>query len=708
MPMKALTASSVALLLLAAGPIQAQTILYWGGGSTDNPASSVDTSSTAVNGGSWNNSLLNWNTSTSATSGWQSWASGASAVIKSNKASGSASSTISLTDNITVGGISVEYSAASVGYANQGYTIDGSGGARTITLNQGAVVKNNSTTTSSSLTFGSNAILAGTNGLTAVGNIIVNSASTVSGAADISAGSGIKTFAIGSTGSLLNLTSIKVGEGVRFEVTNSSSGTGSNSLNDSAVLTLERSSFNFKAGAAETLGQIVLAGAGSVNVAQGLTLTVTNGFSRGENGKGVLTAAGGTGFGTTTRIVRDSSLGSTSLIPYAIYTSGTSDVRFLSVDSSGVFQTVVTTTADKDLSSSAWAGYDSTTNAQIIGATGSLATNSFTQDVTLGTLAVGISTASTTVDLNFGTHTLTTQAVALSNNLNYGVNLNLGASASDKITSSTGDLTLIHDRSANYALSGNFTVNATVTDSGSTPVSLTLGGSTGNFTLNAANTHTGKTYVNSGVTLGTNGSLLKTSELNIASGFTFSGANASAAANTWGGSTTVQKLSGGGTYAAGTKTVTIGANGTLDPGSMSTAGETLTFSLSGAGKLSFASGSKLALTLGTDGDSIAFLTSGDWLTGSGNFTLALTAGTGFQYDTAYAVFSNVTTAGFNPGTVSLNGTTLGNGSYTWSYANSTYYVTVVPEPSSIFLAVIGCLGVVVIGRNMKKKAARSA
>ncbi|MDR1282112.1 MAG: PEP-CTERM sorting domain-containing protein [Opitutaceae bacterium] len=117
---------------------------------------------------------------------------------------------------------------------------------------------------------------------------------------------------------------------------------------------------------------------------------------------------------------------------------------------------------------------------------------------------------------------------------------------------------------------------------------------------------------------------------------------------------------------AGTGAITLAENGNiqisgnLTPGTIlsasgtysSTAG-TLTFGLSGDGKLTFAANSSLKFDLGaTDAasDKIAFATTGDWLSGSGSATLDLTAvgGTdaGIDYGVTYTIFRNVSTTGF--------------------------------------------------------------
>ncbi len=654
--------------------LSAQTTLFWGGG-TDTPVASVDSTSVSGNAGNWDNSITNWNTSTSATIGWQqAWEAGALAIIKQNYAS-SASTAITLTDNIEVGGIDLQYTTPN--RVNQGYTINGAS-AFNITLSEGATLANNSTSSSSALAFGSNAILAGTNGFNTNGHVSLQSASTVSGAVTITGGATYQGLTLTSGGSLLNIDSFDVGPGNRLSFTNAASGNGSNSLKDTATVKLRNGLLQFtntnSGTVTETLGKVILEGSGHLIIASsGRTLTLADGIERGSTGKGVLTSSIGTAtnFGSGTNIVLGNTA-ATTLLPYAINTSGTNDVRFLSVDGSGVLQALAVEAAD---TVNPWTYNDASKNLQLItGATTTL--SAFTQDVTLGTLAVGMTAAGTTT-LDFGGHTLTTQAVAMAINGDRNSHLIIGNTAADKITSSTGELYLIHDKNNNFALTATTTLKASVTDSGSTPVSLIIGGASGRFSLSGVNTHTGKTYIAAyDVTLSSTGSLLTTSELNISSGSTFT---ANSANQAWGDDAIAQTVSGGGTYVAGTRTVTIGADGTLAPG------ETLTFSFT-TGKLSFDAGSIISLTLGTVGDSIAFTTADDWLLGSGNFALNVTGGAGFEHGVAYTVLSNVTTAGFTPGSVLLDGNLLTSGDdYTWGFADNAYSLTFlsnIPEPSS--------------------------
>src|SRR5690606_12096743 len=102
-------------------------------------------------------------------------------------------------------------------------------------------------------------------------------------------------------------------------------------------------------------------------------------------------------------------------------------------------------------------------------------------------------------------------------------------------------------------------------------------------------------------------------------------------------------LGGNGIIAPGAGNhVTI--NGILRPG-MESEGA-LRFDMSGESKLDFTAGSSIELTLGTESTLIAFLTSGDWLSGSGSAEINLTLGSGFSYGDSYTLIQGVSTADF--------------------------------------------------------------
>lgn len=114
----------------------------------------------------------------------------------------------------------------------------------------------------------------------------------------------------------------------------------------------------------------------------------------------------------------------------------------------------------------------------------------------------------------------------------------------------------------------------------------------------------------------------------------------------------------------------------------------LTLDFTGVNQLVFNAGSTLELILGSSSSSIAFVTAGDWLGGSGNATLSLTLGDGFDYANTYTIFSGVTTADFT-----FAGVTGIDPGYGWSidHVDNDYLLSFqsVPEPSAALLAAAG-------------------
>ncbi len=194
------------------------------------------------------------------------------------------------------------------------------------------------------------------------------------------------------------------------------------------------------------------------------------------------------------------------------------------------------------------------------------------------------------------------------------------------------------------------------------------------LTRSAGNSYTGATTVSAGTLLIANntGSGTGTGAITVAAGATLAGTSRLAPA-------------------AGNN---ISIAGTLSPGD---GVGTMTLALSGASKLDFATGSHLALTLGTTSDQLAFETSGDWVTGGGNLTLDLFSGAGFAYDQAYTVITNLSTD-FMVAGVTLNGVTLDGSEYVWTDLGSSYQITVVPEPGAGLLFAAGLLSLFALKR----------
>lgn len=721
-PASRLTRALLSLGLVAAAhsSLSAQ-VLYWGGGATT-PTQSVNTTSQSPNPGTWDNTITNWNTSASATGGWQAWTSGATALIKSDRASGSAA--IALGDDITVGGITVDNVAGTqsatlstfgggnwINYNRSSitgisYTFSPSSGSKTVTLSPGALLFSNVHGGNPQIVFGANTILAGTGGANILGRVQIGSQSTLSGKVGVAglftntSGHGSELSLIGGS-SLANVNSFDIGRAAMFRVSKSSAVT--NVIGDSASVILRNGEFRIEANNAnnnEKFGSLTLEGSGRVIKATNTAMSLETAINRGTNGKGTLYVNSAGQFGSAFQILGHGFAANQAVIPYAVIagsggfldTAGNAGTgtRFMATDSSGNLRAAVSTAAATDLSTWDTAGYTASSNLYLT----ATPTSALDANVTIGTLTA----ATATTNLNLGGNKLEVNAIAATAATNIGSD----DASRGTITTATGRDLYVIGESAGWNAPLVVNIRSVVADStGADPgaTNLILAGATGNFSLQAANTHTGKTYINAwNVSLSTNGRLLTTSELNISSGSTFT-ATINDAQNKWGSAAVSQTLSGSGLYIANAQTVEIGANGTLAPGNLG-AGETLNFQFT-SGKLSFLSGSTVELTLGTLSDSIAFTTAGDWLSGSGNFRLDLTSGSGFANDIPYTVFHNVTTTGFSPGSVWLDGTQLDSGDYTWQQVGNDYVFTyAVPEPSTAaLLAGFGLLSLVLRRRR---------
>jgi autotransporter-associated beta strand protein len=214
---------------------------------------------------------------------------------------------------------------------------------------------------------------------------------------------------------------------------------------------------------------------------------------------------------------------------------------------------------------------------------------------------------------------------------------------------------------------GNINFNGVIANGANATISLTKNDA-GIVTLGEANTYTGNTLVNAG-TLLVNGSTSANSAVTV---------NAAA---TLGGSGTINGA--------------VLVNGTLSPG----AAATLTL----GSTLGLGSGSTVAFTLNSTSSKIAFASASatDNLIGSGNATLVLTLGTGFDYNSSYTIFQNTATDGF----VFSGITGYDNSVYTANFADlgSDYALTftAVPEPATWLLVIAG-LGFFIVMRRSRK------
>jgi len=212
---------------------------------------------------------------------------------------------------------------------------------------------------------------------------------------------------------------------------------------------------------------------------------------------------------------------------------------------------------------------------------------------------------------------------------------------------------------------GNINFSGVIANGANATISLTKSDA-GIVTLGAANSYTGNTLVNAG-TLLVNGSTSANSALTVSAPATLGG--------------------------SGIINGAVLVNGTLSPG----AAATVTL----GSTLSLRSGSNIAFTLNSTSSKIAFASATDNLIGSGNATLALTLGTGFDYNSSYTLFQNTTT----DGCVFSGITGYDNSGYTANFADlgSDYALTftAVPEPATWLLVLAG-LGVFIVMRRSRK------
>jgi autotransporter-associated beta strand protein len=296
-------------------------------------------------------------------------------------------------------------------------------------------------------------------------------------------------------------------------------------------------------------------------------------------------------------------------------------------------------------------------NANSNNALGTNGTIQFGSTTSVGVLRWdGISDETTDKVIDFTTTTNTTSGGTITANT-VGRTLTFTSN-----TTATGN----GNKSFTLGGSGNINFNGVISNGANATVSLTKSGA-GTTTLGAANTYSGNTLVSAG-TLIVNGSTSAASAVTVNAGATLGGSG------TINGATTI--------------------NGTLSPGPATT----LTF----GSTLTLGSGSTIALTLGSSSSKIAFTSAANNLLGSGNATLSLTQGTGFDYTATYRIFENTITAGFAFFSITGYDSTAYTANFAQSGSNYELSFDAVPEPSTYALMLAGLIAFVFARRRTQK------
>lgn len=234
----------------------------------------------------------------------------------------------------------------------------------------------------------------------------------------------------------------------------------------------------------------------------------------------------------------------------------------------------------------------------------------------------------------------------------------VGANASSisggtSLTSGNGTDLIVHQNNA----AGAFTIGTKITGA----IGLTKSG-VGELILAGDNDYTGGTYINGGkvTLLGT----MRGSSLNMVTG---------------------SMLDVYGTLEAGNA-------GQLSP---------VVFTLEGTASIAFHEGSTLLLNLGNAGaaSTVSFSTLGDWLTGSGNATLAL--GGDIDYSATYKVFSNVDTL-FGFANVVNYDTSRYQAQVSLVGNDEVLTFAVVPEPGT-WAMLVGGMGMLLAGQRARRR-----
>lgn len=165
-------------------------------------------------------------------------------------------------------------------------------------------------------------------------------------------------------------------------------------------------------------------------------------------------------------------------------------------------------------------------------------------------------------------------------------------------------------------------------------------------------------------------------------------------------------LGGTGNIVLGFNTSNMTINGTLSPGDTTHSAGILSITVSGTANphVIFGIDSTLEMNLGTSSDKVSFVTSGDFLQGSGNAVLALTLGTGFDYGNTYTIFENVTTTGFTFENITGYDTANYSAVFQQNGLNYELSFTPVPEPGTVALMGFAMGGAAMMLRRRSRPA----
>ncbi|NDG70772.1 MAG: PEP-CTERM sorting domain-containing protein [Proteobacteria bacterium] len=566
----------------------------------------------------------------------------------------------------------------SMGGSTGGATISASTANQTLTISQSLVISGNGTKT---LTLGGSGNVAfngvipnGTSPNTSVismtksgaGTVTLNGTNTYTGGTTISSGtlafnndSALGTGAVtlnGTLSALANATlsnnisvatagTFRVGSGNTFTSSGAISGNGSVSKNSGGTL-------DFSAATANSF-------AGGMKIDDGVVVVTALGNSGANSALGTygtIQLGAGTSAGTI-RWEGNSDETTNKVIDFKSTTTSTSGGTITANNTGRTLTFTSNTTATGSGNKTFTLGGSGNINFNGAISNGANATVFLKKsDSGIVTLS-GLNTYTGSTTINGGTLTLSANGTMGTGTFSIsGGTLDLGGK------SVTNTLTTFTSGSLN---NGTLTNNGGTYNLGNTTVSANLAGTnglttTGNAILSGANTYTGATLVSAG-TLLVNASTSASSAVTVNAGATL------------GGSGTIN----------GAATI----NGILNPGNSTT--------LTLGSTLTLGTGSTIALTLGSSSSKISFTSAADNIIGSGNATLSLTQGTGFDYGTTYRIFGNTSTDGFLFASI----TGYDSAAYTANLADtgSNYDLsfTAVPEPPTYALFVLGLAGLLI-------------